>query len=283
MPRQNYVIYCDESAEKGKFYSHFYGGALIEEKRRVAINEILNEEKRRNNLFGELKWTKITENYEEKYINFLNRFFDLIDEDLIKIRIMFTQNRYNPKGLTDYQIDNQYFLLYYQLIKHAFGLRYCNPERLDDVYVRLYLDDVPDTQKKFSDFKDYLHSLCHFPVFRRANVMIPREDITDVKSHDHVIMQGLDLVLGSMQFRLNDMHRVIPKGQKRRGKRTRSKERVFKHISRRIRGIQPGFNIGMSTGTPNGQIDRWHQPYRHWLFIPSDHEVDHTRSKRKKK
>ncbi len=280
MPRQSYVIYCDESAEKGRYYSHFYGGALLEEKRRDAVNEILNEEKERNNLFGELKWTKITENYEEKYINFINRFFDLIEKDLIKIRIMFTQNMYNPKGLTEHQIDNQYFLLYYQLIKHSFGLRYCNPEALDDVNVRIYLDDIPDTAQKFSDFKDYLHTLCHFPVFKRANVMILREDITDVKSHEHVIMQGLDLILGSMQFRLNDMHKVVPQGQRVRGKRTRSKERVFKCISRRIRGIYPGFNIGISTGPPNGETDRWHQSYRHWLFIPSDHEVDRTRTKR---
>ena len=196
---------------------------------------------------------------------------------------MFTQNIYDPQGLTEYQIDNQYFLLYYQLLKHAFGLRYCNPEALDEVYVSVFLDDVPDTKEKFKDFKDYLHSLSNYPVFRRSSVVIPRDEITDVRSHDHVILQGLDIILGSIQFRLNDKHKLKPKGQRVRGKRTRAKERVYKHINRRIRDIYPGFNIGATTGTANGPIDRWEHQYRHWCFIPADHAVDLSRGKNHQK
>lgn len=282
MTRRQYIIYCDESAEKGRYFSHFYGGALISASHREHIEYVLNRKKRRLNLKKELKWTYITENYESKYICFIDRFFDLIEENLIKIRIMFTQNIYNPQGLEEYKIDNQYFLLYYQLIKHAFGLRYCNPEAFDDIYVTLYLDDVPDSESKFSDFKDYMHALCYYPVFKRNNIMIPKSEITDVDSENHVILQGLDIVLGAIQFRLNDMHTVVPKGKKRRGKRTRAKERVYKHINKRIRAIYPNFNIGVSTGIGNGEADRWFHPYRHWRFIPSDHKVDLSRGKHRK-
>ena len=91
-----------------------------------------------------LKWVRITSNYLEKYKSFLDAFFDLVEQGHIKIRIMFTQNVYSPRNLDDYQIDNQYFLLYYQLIKHAFGLRYANPNNDLRINVSLLLDDVPE-------------------------------------------------------------------------------------------------------------------------------------------
>ena len=282
MARKNFIIYCDESAEKGRFYSHFYGGALIKASDRQAIERILNDQREILNLTGELKWTKITKNYEEKYIDFINLYFDLIRDGLIKIRVMFTQNIHTPTELKEYQIDNQYFLLYYQMIKHAFGLRYCNPDD-DEIFINVYMDDVPDTQEKFNDFRQYLHALCHYPVFKRAKVMIPYEDITDVQSHGHVILQGLDIILGSMQFRLNDKHKSIPDGEKRRGKRTIAKEKIYKLINSRIRDIYPGFNIGISTGTPNGETDRWSHPYRHWRFVPTDHELDLSKTKKRAK
>lgn len=275
------TIYCDESLARGRFYSHFYGGALIDSRYREEIEEALNKEKESQNLFKEIKWTYITENYEKKYISFIDKYFDFVELSKIKIRIMFTHNRYSAVGLEEYQLDNQYFLLYYQLIKHAFGLRYCEADNSN--VVSLLLDDIPDTKEKFLEFRKYIGSLCDYPVFRRSNVIIPYEDIRAIKSHDHVILQGLDIILGSMQFRLNDKHRYIPEGQKRRGKRTKAKERVYKHINKRIRKIYPGFNIGISTGTPNGISDRWEHPYRHWLFIPTEHEIDRNRGKKHKR
>jgi hypothetical protein len=279
MARQSFIIYCDESAEKGRFFSHFYGGVLINASDRQWIDRILNDQKLALNLHKELKWTRITKNYEQKYIDFIDAYFDLIKDGHIKLRIMFTQNIHTPSDLKEYQLDNQYFLLYYQMIKHAFGLRYCNPDGNNDVFVNVYMDDVPDKKEKFDEFKAYLHALCHYPVFRRAKVMILFEDITDIRSDEHVILQGLDIILGSIHYRLNDLHKIIPEGSRRRGKRTIAKEKVYKHINNRIREIYPRFNIGISTGTPNGETDRWEHPYRHWRFVPSDHELDLSKGK----
>lgn len=282
MPRNNYIIYCDESVDKGRYYSHFYGGVLIDARHRESVSNLLNQEKVRLNLKSELKWTKISTAYEGKYIEFIDKYMDLIEQNILKCRIMFTQNMFKTPALTEYQIDNQYFLLYYQLIKHAFGLRYSNPATLDEVYVSIYLDDVPDSREKFEDFKDYIHSLWMYPIFRPNKIFIPRENITDVRSHEHVIMQGLDIILGAMQFRLNDMHKIIPEGKRYRGKRTRAKERVYKHINSRIRQIYPNFNIGISTGTNGNTANRWLHPYRHWKFVPLENEIDRTHKTKKK-
>jgi hypothetical protein len=53
-----YIIYCDESEDKGRFYSNFYGGALIRASDREAIELALRAAK--DGITGEAKWTKIT-------------------------------------------------------------------------------------------------------------------------------------------------------------------------------------------------------------------------------
>ena len=44
-----------------------------------------------------------------------------------------------------------------------------------------------------------------------------------------------------MAFRLNDKHKIKPPGQRTRGKRTIAKERLYKHISQRIRADLSAF------------------------------------------
>jgi hypothetical protein len=149
------------------------------------------------------------------------------------------------------------------------------------VSVLRYLDDVPVTQEKFDNFRDYLSSLTSFPVFNRNRIVIRKEDIVDVDSKRHVILQAVDVVLGSMQFRLNNKHKAMPAGKKRRGKRTRAKERVYKRINQLIQETRPHFNIGMSTGHDTGPEDRWLHSYRHWCFVPTDSVRDLARGKKR--
>ena len=75
--------------------------------------------------------------------------------------------------------------------------------------------------------------------FRKAKIYIKEDQIAEVSSHDHVLMQCLDVVLGSIQFRLNNKHLIKPLGKKRRGKKTIAKEKLYKYILRRIRNIYP--------------------------------------------
>jgi hypothetical protein len=228
----------------------------------------------RLHLHQEMKWSKVTAQYLEKYIELIDVFFDLVADDRIKLRIMFTQNRYRPANLTAEQSDNEYFLLYYQFIKHAFGLSLADTVVPSELHrVRLYLDRLPDTKEKVAQFKRYLVGLNEYRQFKMGKVFIDPNQIAEIESHEHYVLQGLDIVLGSMQFRLNDVHLEKPEGSIVRGKRTIAKEKLYKHINRRIRQIYPRFNIGVSTSTQGDPHNRWQHPYRHWLFIPSDHEL----------
>lgn len=263
-----YIIYCDESEKNGKFYGNFYGGALV---RSTDFDKVKNElEKRKNELglTGEVKWQKVTENYLEKYISLIDCFFDFVKQDKVKIRIMFTHNLYIATGLTKEQKDNEYFLLYYQFFKNAFGFRYSNPGT-EPISLYIFFDQLPDTKEKNQKFIDYIYNLQYQPEFKEAKLFFhKKDDIAEAISHKHVILQCLDIVLGSMEFRLNEKHKVVPEGQRIRGKRTRAKEKLYNHINQRIREIYPGFNIGVSTGLQGDHTNLWKHPYRHWKFLP---------------
>ena len=85
----SYLIFCDESLLKGQFFSHFYGGALVRSKDYEDVRKALEEKKQELNLFGEIKWTKVTVNYLNKYLEMMDLYFKFIKEGKIKVRIMF--------------------------------------------------------------------------------------------------------------------------------------------------------------------------------------------------
>jgi hypothetical protein len=100
---------------------------------------------------------------------------------------------------------------------------------------------------------------------------LSEENIAEVTSHEHILLQCLDIVLGAMHFRLNDKHSEKPPGKHRRAKRTVAKERLYKSILEEIKLIKPDFkyfNIGISTSA--SLSDRWREPYLHWNFVPKD-------------
>ena len=227
---------------------------------------------------GEAKWTKITEQDEAAYVRFALKFLELVNRGLIKARVMFTQNIHATDHIQYEEQDAKFFKLYYQFIKHAFGLMFCNPDGTDMVRVAVYLDKAPDTAAALNNFKDYLASLTVLPEFFQARVIVDKDTVAEINSKEHVILQAVDVILGAIQFRLNEL-KAIPKGKKRRGKRTRAKERVYKAINSQLRKMYPHFNIGVTTGQADGRNVRWTHPYRHWCFKPLQSVMDHSRGR----
>ena len=279
-PPRELVIYTDESDKDGKYFSNFYGGVLVRSTDLAPAIEQLERAKARLHFHGEVKWQKVTENYLDKYQDLMGEFFDLVDEDRIKVRIMFTQNRLVPTALTPEQRQNEFHLLYYQFLKHAFGLPYATDGQ-HAIHIRVNLDQLPENREQNAAFKSFVLRLNHNPQFRAASVEFRPDQIAEVASHDHVLLQCLDVVLGAMCFRLNDKHKEKPPGKWRRGKRTVAKEKLYKFMLGRIRSIYPNFNIGESTGTAGDVANRWRHSYRHWKFVPQKHRVDNTKAKPK--
>ena len=235
--KEEYIVYCDESAKKGKYFGNFYGGAIVNSKQIDELNSTLNEKKLELNLFGEIKWSKVTESYLEKYIEIMDLFFNYIKISDIKIRIMFKPVCYIANDLTDNQIDNEYYLLYYQFVKWAFGFENSNPLKNKELSIRFYFDKLPNTPNRNNTFIDFVYGLNNVNIFKDNNIHIKRENIAEVISHNHVILQCMDIILGSINFRLNNFHKEKLPDSNRRGKKTIAKEKLYKHILSRIREI----------------------------------------------
>jgi hypothetical protein len=229
------------------------------------VKAAIAKKKKDLNLLGEVKWTKITVNYHSKYIELMDFFFDLIKSDQVKIRIMFTQNARRPGRLSGEHHRNQYSILYYHFIRHAFGLIF-SPKYDAGVRIRVYPDRLPLNARQVISFKNFVARLSNRSEFRDRKIKFNLQDITEVESHDHDVLQCLDIVLGAMNFRLNKKNKDKPPGSRLRSPKTRAKEKVYKHINDRIRDIYPGFNIGITTGHGGDYANRWNHSYRHWNF-----------------
>ena len=273
---REYILFCDESVKSGEYFSNFYGGLLVGASQYQATTDRLNTLKASLNLFREVKWNKVTSEYLTKYQTLVNGFFDEIEAGRLKVRIMFRQNAEKPVGLTPRQRELTYWLLYYQFVKHGFGFASMPPAPVDR-HLRLYFDQFPDTGEQVAQFKGYIEALESSPPFRAARLRVRKEDIAEVASHDHVLLQCLDIVLGAVCFRLNDKHLAKPPGARRRGKTTRAKAALYKTIHARLWRMKPHFNIGITTG--GGPASRWSHPYAHWKFRPSQIDYDESRTK----
>ena len=264
---KEYWIFCDESVAKGDLFSNFFGGAILPASSHSSIENRLRIAKAEIGFIKELKWQRVSAHWVEGYMLMMTAFFDLLRADEVRMRIMFRDNAHSTEHLTEEQHGTSYFRLYYQFIKHAFGLAYI-PHREGAPRLRLFFDQFPDTGEQVAQFKGFLGAMPRAAEMRRARLELDPSHITEINSKEHVLLQCVDIILGAMAFRLNDMHKCKPEGQRQRGKRTVAKDKLYRHILAEIRTLKPGFNPKCSTGTEPYPEGRWSMPYRHWSFTP---------------
>ena len=252
-------------------------GALINLSDVNLIERALNSKKEELNLKGEIKWTKVTDNYLDKYIEIINLFFELIKDGKIKVRIMFAQNAFVSDGLTKEQTDNEYSILYYYFLKDAFGLKFSNNTPFKNkVNFSLYLDDLPCSKEQKNSLKKSMFRYNN--ELKQNNTEIT--EIVEIDSKKHVIQQCMDIILGSMNFKLNDFDKIKDEETGKRSKRTIAKEKLYKVINKNIRDIRKGFNVGVSTSNDNDVTNIWKHKYRHWNFISKYSHFDRTLTKK---
>lgn len=227
----------------------------------------------------EIKWQKVNEYTEERYKKIIDVLFELLGEGKAKIRIFFRHRQFEPVGLSNEQRRKEYPKLYYQFIKNDFGLVFSNPKG-KSVRVRLLIDDMPLKGPDRDEFLKAIYHLNELKTFQKANIHINYGDVAEVNSKKHLPLQVMDVVLGSMCFRLNDKHKERGIDGKR-AKRNIVKERLCKHIRTRIWEFYPGFNIGVTTPITK-QSDLWERPYLHWNFVPKNFTKNEELTKRHK-
>ena len=264
---KEYWIFADESVVKGEFFSHFFGGCIIPVSRHQEVNQRLNAKKEELGLGKELKWQRVTAQRLDCYEQMVTAFFDELRADNLRVRIMFQDNETLLTRSHGADRDTPYYKLYYQFLKHAFGFQHM-PTSDEGTRIRLYLDKLPHTAEKAAQFKGYIAALPLIAALRPKRLKLHQSHIAEIDSKEHVLLQCVDIVLGSMAFRFNEKHKIKPDGQRIRGKRTIAKENLYKHILSEIRTLKPYFHPKISTKAEPYPEGRWSMPYRHWLFEP---------------
>jgi len=206
----------------------------------------------------------------------LNELFLLLSEGKARLRIFFRQN-INKYTLEEIDKDNAYTKLYYQFIKHSFGLVYAPVG--GDYRLRLLIDQMPIHEMQRRNFIKYLCELSEYPRFKEIGVSITPENVVEVDSKKHIPLQVMDLVLGAICFRLNDKHKQKDPITGKRGVRTIKKEELYKYIRSKICEVtKRNFNIGCSTSIEIFE-QKWSFPYLHWNFVPTQLEEDKSLGK----
>lgn len=283
---KEYIVFCDESEKKGKYFSNFYGGVMVGSSQWNAVTARLSTAAAEAGITSEVKWSKVGPLELEPYSALLSVFFAEIEAGTLKMRVMFRQNAQLAQGLTSEQRKNEYFLLYYQFLKHGFGFAHMPDHSLNGVSLRLYLDKLPNQNRESKEqFRGHIAALATTARLRNKCLTILPENITDVDSKDHLLLQCMDVVLGSIAFRLNDKHKAMPEGEKRRGKRTIAKEKLYKFLLSKIKKVtgKQYFNIGESTSLSTFPEGRWNDHYLHWKFRTKDHVFAPQNTKNYKK
>lgn len=275
-----YYIWTDESDSTGKYYANFYGGILIRSEHYEEVLQRLSAIVKEVGLeTEEIKWQKVNEYTEERYKRIIDVLFELLGEGKAKMRIFFRHRQFEPVGLNNEQRRKEYPKLYYQFIKNDFGLVFSNPKG-KSIRVRLLIDDMPLKGPDRDEFLKAIYHLNELISFQKANIHINDGDVAEVNSKKHLPLQVMDVVLGSMCFRLNDKHKERGIDGKR-AKRNIVKERIYKYIRTKIWQLYPGFNIGITTPITK-QSDLWERPYLHWNFVPRNYTKNEGMTKRHK-
>lgn len=254
-----YVIVCDESTKHGKRYSYFYGGAMVKEKDYEFVNEELLRLKHIL-VLNEIKRNHISYDNADKYIEVLKKFFEFVRQDIIKVRIMFCKNIFLNNKQKE-KSDCSFNKFYYFFLKFGFSLQYIN----QDISLRILFDVLPDNKEKNNTFKDHLVKKLNITPYYSNNhyVYLEKQNIEEVDSKKHLILQCVDVLTGIMDFFLNDYISYNYCDSKK----SKGRYKVLNYILNNINDIDPSFNYLITTKSLLTKKSNYIK-YAHYLYKP---------------
>lgn len=275
-----YEIYADEAWTHCNpplnRYWCFYGGILGRAADLDRFDTALRAIKKKNNVKSEVKWSKLKEDNISCYKEMVDELMLYLRSGSIKYRQMFLDRAFvripEPGEPPITELDVQ-FKLYYQYIKHAFGLRYL-PHAPDGTQVLLRLDNHSS-----QGHKDRLVSFCEeLPGYLHRPDLTIR--VTFVNSAKVPRLQVCDVLMGAAGSHGNKMfakrapgqRRITPK-QKLRNELCKYIYEALKALDRDMRGSR-AFNWFESTGKGGDPTNLFHHAMRIWKFEPSNYVID---------
>lgn len=273
-------IYADEAwthQNDPRRYHTFFGGILGTSAELDRFDQALQKVIASHGLEGEIKWSKLSSANFDGYSSLISGpFAEFVAADRIKYRQMFLDRSYvgvdRGKNVIAPDAASQ-FKLYYQFIKHGFGLRYL-PAHLLPARVRVRLDDYSnqDLKRETTTFVEMLD---------RTYFRLPIQmELLFMNSKKSRRLQVCDLLIGAAGSYGNKMQLLRADG--RRGMSDKQKLRLefSKIVYNELRAIDAAtrgskaFNWFETTGLAGDLSNLFSHPMRMWKFKPARHIRD---------
>lgn len=141
-----------------------------------------------NKFKGEIKWSKLSESNYKFYSELLDYFFA---SDLNFRAVIVEKSRIDNKKM-EFTYNDFYYRMYYQLLHHKINMEYT---------YNIYLD-IKDTcsYKKNVKLREILN-------VRYGNI----RNLQFIRSHESVLMQLTDVIMGAINYNLRGEKQVIAK------------------------------------------------------------------------
>jgi hypothetical protein len=190
-------IYCDESRQtKDRFMA--IGGIIIPVDSIENFSNTIKKFREEQNMYAELKWTKVSSQKINEYKRFIDYFFALNNTDILRFHCIIIDNhQLNHRKFNKGDREIGFYKFYYQLLLHCFGKRYYSTGNNNRFIVNL---DYRNSSYSLNTLKVILNR----GLKKRYNIdtspfvsIIPR----DSKKSD--IIQVADIILGAIGFQKN--------------------------------------------------------------------------------
>jgi Protein of unknown function (DUF3800) len=190
MTNKTINLYCDESCHlenDGKKFMLI--GYISSEYNQIDIhNAKIKELKEKHHFYSEIKWSKVSKSKHQFYDDLIDYFFA---SDLC-FRCIVVDKKGVDNAKWNQSYDTFYYKMYYQLLYHKIDMRYRH-----NVYL-----DIKDTLSAFKLKK--LKEILNIQYSTIGNVQ-------NIRSHESLLMQLSDLMMGALSYNLNGEGKVIAK------------------------------------------------------------------------
>jgi hypothetical protein len=226
MPALRYEISADEAwthcSPPLNRYWCFFGGVFGPEAACDRLETALRIAATAEHLDGEVKWSSVTGHNLAAYKRLVDVFFEHVTNDQLTYRQIFLDRSFvhvpTPGDPARTPLDVQ-FLICYQFLKHAFGLRYLpNTDLAREHHVTIRLDNH-SSEHHTTDLRNYVEALGGVLECPRLTTQV-----TFVNSKRFRRLQVCDLLMGAAGSHGNKMHKRREGG--RRGMTPKQKRRL---------------------------------------------------------
>lgn len=197
MSEKLHHIYCDESRQsKDRFM--ILGGVVIQQSNIENFNKTMAAYRKEHNIYGELKWCKVSKAKLEVYKRFIDYFFALNNTDIIHFKSLIIDNhKVDSKKFNDGDKETTFYKFLYQLLIHSFGRAYY--KRDSGVKFIVYPDER-NTKYSLQEFKRILNNGMSKKL---GHSCAPFVSVEPKKSHVSEAIQINDIILGAIGYHKN--------------------------------------------------------------------------------